>query len=109
MSGGAIRTTGQQGGGTNTPKLTPGPLFVRSWFDHSDTTIGYIDADDRFVPVADCGVGAELTEREPLARVLAAGPVLLEALRGVLRVADRNTAEFDAARAAILKATGSTS
>jgi hypothetical protein len=30
---------------------------------------------------------------------------LLEALKGVLRVADRKTAEFDAARAAIAKAT----
>lgn len=31
---------------------------------------------------------------------------LLEALIGVVRVADRKTAEFDAARAAIAKATG---
>ena len=31
---------------------------------------------------------------------------LLEALRGVLRIADRKTDEFDAARAAIAKATG---
>ncbi len=40
------------------------------------------------------------------ARLLAAAPELLEALRGVLRVADRATDEFDAARAAIDKATG---
>jgi hypothetical protein len=40
------------------------------------------------------------------ARLIAAAPDLLEALRGVLRVADRATAEFDAARAAIAKATG---
>lgn len=33
---------------------------------------------------------------------------LLEALQGVLRVADRATVEFDAARAAIAKATGET-
>lgn len=31
---------------------------------------------------------------------------LLEALKGVVRVADRKTVEFDAARAAIAKATG---
>lgn len=35
-----------------------------------------------------------------------AGPELLAALQGVLRVADRATDEFDAARAAIAKATG---
>lgn len=40
------------------------------------------------------------------ARLIAAAPELLEALRGVVRVADRATVEFDAARAAIKKATG---
>jgi hypothetical protein len=39
------------------------------------------------------------------ARLIAAAPELLEALRGVLRVADRNTDEFNAARAALAKAT----
>jgi hypothetical protein len=39
------------------------------------------------------------------ANVMLAAPELLEALRGVLRVADRATDEFDAARAAIAKAT----
>ena len=37
-------------------------------------------------------------------RLIAAAPDLLEALKGVLRVADRATVEFDAARAAIAKA-----
>lgn len=41
------------------------------------------------------------------AGLVAAAPELLEALRGVLRVADRATVEFVAARAAIIKATGS--
>lgn len=36
----------------------------------------------------------------------AAAPCLLAALKGVLRVADRQTDEFDAARAAIAKAEG---
>lgn len=40
------------------------------------------------------------------ANLMAAAPELLEALEGVLRVADRETDEFDAARAAIAKATG---
>lgn len=39
------------------------------------------------------------------ARLIAAAPELLAALKGVLRVADRQTDEFDAARAAIAKAT----
>lgn len=38
------------------------------------------------------------------ATLIAAAPDLLEALKGVLRVADRATVEFDAARAAIAKA-----
>jgi len=38
------------------------------------------------------------------ARLVAAAPDLLEALKGVVRVADRKTVEFDAARAAIAKA-----
>lgn len=42
------------------------------------------------------------------ARLIAAAPELLAALEGVLRVADRKTDEFDAARAAIAKATGAT-
>jgi hypothetical protein len=40
------------------------------------------------------------------ARLIAAAPALLAALKGVLRVADRKTAEFDAARAAIAAAEG---
>lgn len=46
------------------------------------------------------------TEGEANARLIAAAPDLLEALKGVLRVADRKTDEFDAARAAIAKAEG---
>jgi len=42
-------------------------------------------------------------------KLAAAAPELLEALKGVVRVADRATDEFDAARAAISKATGETS
>jgi hypothetical protein len=38
--------------------------------------------------------------------LIAAAPDLLAALKGVLRVADRATLEFDAARAAIAKAEG---
>jgi len=48
------------------------------------------------------GIAIWLTEAD--ARLMAAAPDLLEALQGVLRVADRKTVEFDAARAAIAKA-----
>ena len=40
------------------------------------------------------------------ARLIAAAPDLLAALIGVVKVADRATVEFDAARAAIAKAEG---
>ena len=39
-------------------------------------------------------------------RLIAAAPELLEALKAVVRVADRATVEFDLARAAIAKAEG---
>lgn len=45
-------------------------------------------------------------ECEANAHLIAAAPALLAALKGVVRVADRQTDEFDAARAAIAKAEG---
>lgn len=46
-----------------------------------------------------------LNERQKRQRsLLTAAPLLLEALKGVVRVADRKTVEFDAARAAIAEA-----
>lgn len=48
--------------------------------------------------------GAVYSEAD--ARLIAAAPEMLSALQGVLRVADRQTDEFDAARAAIAKAIG---
>lgn len=44
--------------------------------------------------------------QEANGRLVSAAPELLAALQGVLRVADRQTDEFYAARAAIAKATG---
>jgi hypothetical protein len=41
---------------------------------------------------------------EANAALICAAPDLLAALKGVIRVADRKTVEFDAARAAITKA-----
>lgn len=59
---------------------------------------------NRVCTVAGHGVSKE--ENDANARLIAAAPELLEALEGVLRVADRKTVEFDAARAAIAKARG---
>lgn len=47
--------------------------------------------------------------REANGRLIASAPDLLEALKAVVSVADRATVEFDKARAAIAKATGSQS
>jgi hypothetical protein len=59
----------------------------------------------------DCGVRGEthdqaLVNAEFIVRACNSHYELLEALRGVVRVADRSTVEFDAARAAIAKAEG---
>ena len=51
--------------------------------------------------------GGNREDNKANARLIAAAPDLLVALQGVVRVADRKTDEFDAARAAIAKATGS--
>ncbi|HXJ14353.1 MAG TPA: hypothetical protein VNH19_18915 [Candidatus Limnocylindrales bacterium] len=50
--------------------------------------------------------GGTEQEARANARLIAAAPDLLAALQAVVRVADRKTDEFDAARAAIAKATG---
>lgn len=85
-------------------KHTPGPWEVTE-----------ADADSARVSSADYGTIAFL--HDPLAsemgrkgeiyanaRLVAAGPELLEALKAVVSVADRATQEFDMARAAIAKA-----
>jgi hypothetical protein len=83
-------------------KHTPGP-WAYAWaggialvFQKGEATIASIPYDD----------DNEIPQVEANARLIAAVPDLLEALKGVLRVADRATVEFDAARAAIAKATG---
>lgn len=85
-------------------KHTPGP-WAYAWaggialvFQKGEATIASIPYyDDNEIP-----------QVEANARLIAAVPDLLEAQKGVLRVADRATVEFDAARAAIAKATGET-
>ncbi len=52
----------------------------------------------------DSGTCIEVSDAD--ATLIEAAPELLAALEGVMRVADRATVEFDAARAAIAKAKG---
>lgn len=51
------------------------------------------------------GVDAK-TEQDANLQLIAAAPDLLKALKDVVRIADRKTVEFDAAREAIAKAEG---
>lgn len=76
---------------------TPGPWkVIKSPHGNRYACVQY-GADDRYTSL----------ELEPAdARLTAAAPDLLAALIGVVRVADRATDEFDAARAAIAKAQG---
>jgi len=87
-------------------KHTPGPWVAT----HANGNDFIVKAGDIEV-VAGCGCyGSPYMRGNPDAdaRLIAAAPDLLAALHGVLRVADRATDEFDAARAAIAKATGET-
>lgn len=59
--------------------------------------------------VADCsrsGYGISMEQELANARLIAAAPELLAALKAVMSVADSATVEFDSARVAIAKAEG---
>lgn len=83
---------------------TPGPwtYFYKHKYDEWHVVIPF---EGSSMNRALCPDGIQSNNREADARLMAAAPDLLEALCGVLRVADRKTDEFDAARAAIAKAT----
>ncbi|CAB3858572.1 hypothetical protein LMG26854_03347 [Achromobacter aegrifaciens] len=92
-----------------TTKHTPGP-----W--HRDTASGFgcdVRANNGRKVAATWGVNngdphrpEYRAECDANAHLISAAPELLAAIEGVLRVADRATVEFDAARAAIAKAKG---
>lgn len=92
---------------------TPGPwrVFNHSW---SDTSI-LADGFDHAICLLDINHATEESQDadEALmaanARLIAAAPDMLAALRAVISVADRKTDEFDLAHAALAKATGSAS
>ena len=101
--------------------FTPGPWVARE--DHPENSVIHVFAigsefdcevatlfGSRSSPMqanAEGMWGAD-PERLANAHLIAAAPAMLAALQGVVRVADRATDEFDAARAAILAATGAT-
>lgn len=85
-------------------KHTPGP-----WFVTGTGLSRYVEGRVRpgvLQEVAWCGATEVQDQMEANARLIAAAPELLEALKAVISVADRATVEFDMARAAIAKATG---
>jgi len=94
---------------------TPGPWSAVEWSCHAATTV-VADVDGRRVVVADCsGHGRYATDSISDARLIAAAPELLEALKGMValwnnrRSYDENDSPShwpDTARAAIAKATG---
>lgn len=82
------------------------PAYIAKCISASSNSDFYFVAgrDERGdVDIAHVGNGPRAAEN---ARLIAAAPDLLEALKGVVKVADRATMEFDAARAAIAKAEG---
>lgn len=80
-------------------KHTPGKWRVNGKYIDSNQSDGMIQ---EVAWLGDVGYG----DRMANARLIAAAPDLLEALQAVVRVADRQTDEFDMARAAISKALG---
>lgn len=86
-------------------KYTPGP-----WNCSRNSSSGYDIICAENSPVDVCVVSRRDKSQEEInsnARLIAAAPELLAALLAVVSVADRKTDEFDLARAAIAKATGS--
>lgn len=102
---------------------TPGPWIINADTEEGiesrkEMPAGYASIDS-LTPVGSCHAFYQLAlvtvsdgEGEPMddgfanAHLIAAAPDMLAALKGVVRIADRKTVEFDAARAAIAKAKG---
>lgn len=68
-----------------------------------------VEPDDKGYPYQVATVWSAKERNVGAVQLFAAAPDLLAALEGVVRVADRKTVEFDAARAAIAKAKGGAS
>ncbi len=85
------------------PSFTPGP-----WVVFPGHNPGIQAPSGTIVTYGNCGesCGIHGKNQEADARLIAAAPELLEALKAVVAIADRKTVEFNAARAAIAKAEG---
>lgn len=94
-----------------TERFTKGPWTVEEPMDNTLSIVQAGKEAHEWWFIANCSMPDEedhlFTGSEVIAnaKLIAAAPDLLAALRGVLAVADRKTVEFDAARAAIAKAT----
>lgn len=85
-------------------KHTPGPWLIA---ENSPTFVYALDSVGHNEFDLNVQGRGQFRERHIAnARLIAAAPDLLEALKGVVAVADRKTDEFDRARAAIAKAEG---
>lgn len=87
-------------------KHTPGPWIFYADTPSTDPNWHIVTTANRMRVLANVHIEPGNAMDAANARLIAAAPDLLEALQGVLRVADRQTDEFDAARAAIAKAIG---
>lgn len=88
-------------------RFTPGPWAINTGAEDDGVYVYIEEIESPHGMVAWArDIGDELVTTEPDAHLIAAAPELYEALECVLRVADRQTVEFDAARAALAKARG---
>ena len=85
-------------------KHTPGPWKTQTHISLDRLEIR--DADGRRIAVCAMDYPMSAKTHDANASLIAAAPELLEALIGVVKVADRATKEFDKARVAISKAIG---
>lgn len=89
-------------------KGTPGPWQVKEVDDDelSEISSTMVVAESLVIACIGPTGNTDLKSDIDNANLIAAAPDLLEALQAVVRIADRQTDEFDMARAAISKALG---
>jgi hypothetical protein len=92
-----------------TVKAIPGPWKSHEEFQYGRRKVYVVHNGERvrrFIALVLSTGNPDDDLRDANALLIAAAPDLLAALKAVVRVADRKTVEFDAARAAIAKAEG---
>lgn len=96
---------------SQTSKHTPGGWTREfddegQWMIHGDDPTNTFENYNFAAVYIDGSDPTSVTKADASSRLICAAPDLLAALKAVVRVADRATDEFDAARAAIAKAEG---